>query len=145
MKKSELKQIIQEEIKAVLKEEAPKPRYKKGDKLNYRGISYTVLSDNGYVVKVVDKNDKEAMYNYNQLNQGVFKKPDYLNEKEDEMKEYTFEYAYWYGKDDDYDFDGVTVKARNEKEARDLAYAEAKKEHFHIRTSKEKFDLQKVK
>jgi hypothetical protein len=61
------------------------------------------------------------------------------------MKEYTFEYAYWYGRDDDYDFDGVTVKARNEEEARDLAYAKAKKEHQSIRTSKEKFKLVSTK
>jgi len=51
MKKSELRQIIQEEILNVLNEN----RYKEGDKLNYRGINYTVLSDSGYVVNVVDE------------------------------------------------------------------------------------------
>lgn len=146
MKISEFKQFIREEIQAVLKEEAPKPRYKKDDKFSYRGMSYTVLSDDGYVVKAVDKNGDKAMYNYNQLNAGVYKKPDYLNyiNEEGEMKEYTFEYAYWYG-EDDYDFDDVTVKARNEEEARDLAYTKAKKEHQSVRTSKEKFKLVSTK
>lgn len=80
MKLSEFKQLIREEIKSVLKEEAPKPRYKKGDRFAYRGMGYTVITDDGYVVKVVDKNGKAATFNYNQLNQGVWKKPDYLNE-----------------------------------------------------------------
>jgi hypothetical protein len=82
MKISEFKQFIREEIQAVLKEEAPKPRYKKDDKFIYRGINYTVISDNGYVVKAVSDRGDEATYNYNQLNQGVYKRPNYLNEEE---------------------------------------------------------------
>lgn len=58
-------------------------------------------------------------------------------------KEYTFEYAYWYG-EDDYDFDTVTVTAFDELEARDLAYQAARLDHRHVRTSKEKFDLIRV-
>jgi hypothetical protein len=142
MKKSVLRQIIQEEISDFFKSDSPKPKYKKGDKIKYRGTPYTVVSDSGYVVTVVDNNGKEATYNHNQLRQGVFKGFDSVNE-EDKIKEYTFQYAYWYGKDNDYDFDNVTVKASSEKEARDLAYAEARKEHKSIRTSKEEFELVK--
>jgi hypothetical protein len=90
MKKSELLQIIKEEIKAVINENTP--RYKKGDKLNYKGINYTVVSDSGYVVDVVDGKGNKSTYNYNQLNQGVFRKP--VNE-EGEMGEYRFKVKYW--------------------------------------------------
>lgn len=132
MKLEKIKQIIKEEIDNILNEEAPKPRYKRGDIFVYRGIKYIVVSDDGYVVKAMDKDKKEAMFNYNQLNQGVFKKPDYLNEEE---KEYTFKYAYWYGREDDYDFDDVTVKASSEEEARKLALEKAKEAHRRVRDS----------
>lgn len=82
MKISEFKQFIREEIQNVLKEEAPKHKYKKDDKFYYKGMSYTVISDNGYVVKALDRYGKEAMYNYNQLKAGVSQKSDYLNEEE---------------------------------------------------------------
>jgi len=142
MKLSELKIIIKEEMSNLFNSDSPKPKYKKGDKIKYRGKPYEVISDNGYIVTVKDSKDKRFTYNHNQLRQGVFKGFDSVNE-EDKIKEYTFQYAYWYGKDDDYDFDNVTVKASSEKEARDLAYAEARKEHKSIRTSKEKFQLVK--
>jgi hypothetical protein len=80
MKISELKLIIKEEIADLFNSDAPKAKYKKGDKLNYRGTPYTVVSDSGYVVTVVDDKGKETTYNHNQLRQGVYKKPDYLNE-----------------------------------------------------------------
>jgi hypothetical protein len=81
MKKSELKQIIQEEIQNVLVEaESTKPRYKKGDILTYRGTKYTVSSDNGYTVNVTDNDGKKKMFNYSQLNQGSVKKFSNLNE-----------------------------------------------------------------
>lgn len=82
MKISEFKQFIREEIQNVLKEEAPKHKYKKDDKFYYKGMSYTVVSDNGYVVKALDRYGKEATYNYNQLKAGVSQKSDYLNEEE---------------------------------------------------------------
>jgi hypothetical protein len=82
MKISEFKQFIREEIQTVLKEEAPKHKYKKDDKFYYKGMSYTVVSDNGYVVKALDRYGKEATYNYNQLKAGVSQKSDYLNEEE---------------------------------------------------------------
>lgn len=82
MKISEFKQFIREEIQNVLKEEAPKHKYKKDDKFYYKGMSYTVISDNGYVVKALDRYGKEATYNYNQLKAGVSQKSDYLNEEE---------------------------------------------------------------
>jgi hypothetical protein len=81
MKKSELRQIIQEEIQNVLVEaESSKPKYKKGDTLTYKGTKYTVSSDNGYTVNVTDADGKKKMFNYNQLNQGGVKKSNNLNE-----------------------------------------------------------------
>ena len=139
MKKSELRNIIKEEILNVLNEN----RYKEGDKLNYRGINYTVLSDNGYVVNVVDEKGNKAMYNYNQLNQGVFKKPG-LNEKEG-MKKYTFEYVHYEYKSTIKVPETVTVTASNEDEARDKAYEKAKKfceeENVKLKSSKAEFKL----
>lgn len=82
MKISELKRSIREELHKVLNEEAPKHKYKKDDKFYYKGMSYTVISDNGYVVKALDRYGKEAMYNHNQLKAGVSQKSDYLNEEE---------------------------------------------------------------
>ena len=75
MKISELKLIIKEEIADLFNSDAPKAKYSEGDKLNYRGIPYTVVSDSGYVVTVVDSKGKESAYNHNQLSQGVFRKP----------------------------------------------------------------------
>lgn len=82
MKLSKLKLIIKEEISDFFSSDAPKAKYNKGDKLNYRGINSTVVSDNGYVVTVVDDKGKESTYNHNQLRQGVYKRPDYLTEAE---------------------------------------------------------------
>ena len=143
MKKSELRNIIKEEILNVLNEN----RYKEGDKLNYRGINYTVLSDSGYVVNVVDEKGNKAMLNYNQLNQGVYKKPDYLNEKEG-MKKYTFEYVHYEYKSTIKVPETVTVTASIEDEARDKAYEEAKKfceeEYVKLKSKKEEFKLKSV-
>lgn len=82
MKKSEFKQLIREEIQSVLKEEAPKPKYKKGDTFHYKGSKCTVTSDNGYIVNVQHANGEKATYNHNQLKHGVFKKD--VNENEGE-------------------------------------------------------------
>lgn len=123
MKKSELKQIIQEEIKAILKEEAPKPRYKKGDKLNYRGINYTVVSDSGYVVDVVDGKGNKSTYNYNQLNQGVFRKP--VNEEGKQT--YEFIVKYWENRSDDKNYYTTgPIEAASEEKALEIAQAKAK-------------------
>jgi nitrogen fixation protein FixH len=137
MKKSELQQIIKEEILNILNEN----RYKEGDKLNYRGINYTVLSDSGYVVNVVDEKGNKAMLNYNQLNQGVFKKPVY----EEGNKKYTFEYVHYEYKSTIKVPETVTVTASNEDEARDKAYDKAKKfceeENVKLKSSKAEFKL----
>lgn len=52
-----------------------------------------------------------------------------------------FDYAYWYGGEDDYDFDHAEVEAFTQDEARDLAYEQAKADHRHVRSSKHKFTL----
>jgi hypothetical protein len=44
-----------------------KPQYKKGDKLTYKGTSYVVLSDNGYVVKVKSESGNIIGLNHSQL------------------------------------------------------------------------------
>jgi len=117
MKKSELKQLIREEIQNLIKEEAPKPKFKKGDSFAYRGIRYTVISDNGYVVKVEDKKGKEATYNYNQLKQGMSSpKPDFLKEE----KEIDYEVYYMYrerGNDEIETETPINVKASSKEEA----------------------------
>lgn len=116
MKKSELLQIIKEEIQDAFKKDNPKAKYKRGDKINYRGTSYTVKSDNGYVVTGTDAKGKEKTFNYNQLSQGMVK-------EESTEKEFTFDYTYRGGKggDDEFD-DDVTVKASSKEEAIDKAW-----------------------
>jgi len=48
----------------------PKTKFKKGDEFPYMGSRYTVLSDNGYVVKAKrNKDGYEIMLNYAQLNE----------------------------------------------------------------------------
>lgn len=84
MKKSQLLQIIKEEIQDIFKSDNPKAKYKKGDKINYRGTSYTVKSDNGYVVTGVDARGKEKTLNHNQLSQGMVS-------EESTEKEYSLE------------------------------------------------------
>ena len=118
MKKSELKQIIQEEILNVLNEN----RYKEGDKLNYRGINYTVLSDSGYVVNVVDEKGNKSMFNYNQLNQGVFKKPVY----EEGKQTYKFKIKYWENRGEDKNFYTTgPIEATSPEKAYEIAKAKA--------------------
>jgi hypothetical protein len=118
MKKSELRNIIKEEILNVLNEN----RYKEGDKLNYRGINYTVLSDSGYVINVVDEKGNKSMFNYNQLNQGVFKKPVY----EEGKQTYEFIVKYWENRGEDKNFYTTgPIKATSEEEAYKIAKAKA--------------------
>jgi hypothetical protein len=148
MKLSELKLIIKEEISDFFNSDAPKSKYKKGDTLNYRGTPYTVVSDSGYVVTVVDDKGKESTYNHNQLSQGIYKKPSYLNEKE-EMKKYKFEFVHYEYRSTIKVPGTLIVTASNEDEARDKAYEEAKKfceeENFKLKSSKEEFKLLSVK
>lgn len=130
MKKSELKAIIKEEIQNILKEEAPEPKFKKGDSFAYRGVRYTVVSDNGYVVKVVDKKGNEATYNYNQLKQGMSSpKPDFL--KEEDKKEIDYEVYYSYrerGNDPEETETPINVKASSKEEAIKLAKEKLEKD-----------------
>lgn len=119
MKKSELLQIIKEEIQDAFKKDNPKAKYKKGDKINYRGTSYTVKSDNGYVVTGVDAKRKEKTFNHNQLSQGMVK-------EESTEKEFTFDYTYRGGKGDDEFDDDVTVKASSKEEAIEKAWEKIK-------------------
>jgi hypothetical protein len=65
MKKSDLKQIIKEEIVKILSENAP--QFKIGDTFMFRGTKHKVLGDTGYVVKAELPNGKQITYNYNQL------------------------------------------------------------------------------
>ena len=120
MKLSDLKLIIKEEISDFFNSDAPKAKYSKGDKLNYRGMNYTVVSDSGYVV---DEKGKESTYNHNQLNQGIFRKP--VNE-EGKMEEYRFTVYYWENNSYDKNY-YITdpIKAASEKEAFEIAQAEA--------------------
>ena len=123
MKLSDLKLIIKEEISDFFNSDAPKAKYSKGDKLNYRGMNYTVVSDSGYVVTVVDEKGKESTYNHNQLNQGIFRKP--VNE-EGEMGEYRFTVYYWENNSYDKNY-YITdpILATSEEEALKIATSEA--------------------
>jgi hypothetical protein len=48
------------------------PKYKEGDVIGYGGSRYTVLSDDGYVVKAKrNKDGYEIMLNYAQLNNAM--------------------------------------------------------------------------
>jgi hypothetical protein len=117
MKKSELQQIIREEIQNALNENTPK--YKKGDTFAYKGTRYTVVSDNGYVVNVVDKNGKESTLNHNQISQGAHKS---INEMEGEDY-YTLYYIDRPFKDDP-DFEEyilLTLKASDKDSALEKA------------------------
>ena len=120
MKKSELLQIIKEEIQDAFKKDSPKAKYKKGDKINYRGTSYTVKSDNGYVVTGTDTRGNEKTFNYNQLSQGMVA-------EESKEKEFTFSYTYRGGRggDDEYDAE-ITVTAPDKETARDKAWEKVK-------------------
>ena len=51
-------------------ETQPKTKFKKGDEFPYMGSRYTVLSDDGYVVKAKrNKDGYQIMLNYAQLNE----------------------------------------------------------------------------
>lgn len=114
MKLSELKQIIKEEIQAVLNENTPK--YKKGDKLK-NGL--TVVSDNGYVVKAEDEKGNVRQYNYNQLKSiKGYEKPK-GSVMETEEKEYKV--GYWIYLVDDKEYLVLKVMASSDEEALEKA------------------------
>jgi hypothetical protein len=73
MNKQELRQLIREEISKIMDEAdetQPKTKFKKGDEFPYMGSRYTVLSDDGYVVKAKrNKDGYQIMLNYAQLNE----------------------------------------------------------------------------
>ncbi len=121
MKKSELLHIIKEEIKDAFEKNSPKAKYKKGDKINYLGNQYTVLSDNGYVITGVDSRGREKTVNHSQLKQGMV-----VSVKE-ELKEKKYYFTYTYiNKEGDKDNDEIVVTASNEEEARKKAKKEIK-------------------
>jgi hypothetical protein len=154
MKLSRIQQIIKEEVAKALNEgpysekvgNAIKSKAEgKSEKEKIKLISDYLNQDGNTKTEILNlMNDddfiSDVLQIINNKTEGITQT---INNKT-KNKEYTFEYAYWYG-EDDYDFDDVTVKARNEEEARDLAYAEARKEHQSVRTSKEKFELLSVK
>ena len=65
MKRTELKQIIKEEIIKVLNEVSP--QYKSGDTFPYRGAIMTVITDDGYVVRAKNKEGIEKTLNHKQI------------------------------------------------------------------------------
>ena len=127
MKKSELKSIIREEIKNAFEKNSPKAKYKKGDKINYLGNQYIVLSDNGYVVTGVDSRGREKTINHNQLSQGMVK-------EESKEKEYDVYYNYRAGKTGDEEGDDeVTVTASSKEEAIDKTWEKIKNKSIVIK------------
>ena len=146
MKLSDLKLIIKEEISDFFNSDTPKAKYNKGDKLNYRGMNYTVVSDDGYVVTVEDEKGKESIFNHNQLNQGIFRKP--VNE-EGEMKEYKYEFVHYEYRSTIKVPATVIVTASSPEEALDKAYEKAEafceKEYVKLKSKKEEFKLLSTK
>jgi hypothetical protein len=63
MKKSELRQIIREELKQLIPES-----HKPGDKVKYMGTSHTVVSEDEYIITLKrDEDGKIIKLNYNQF------------------------------------------------------------------------------
>lgn len=68
MKKSELKEILKEEIKRILKENM----FEEGETVMYMGEPHQVLLDNGYVIKLVSKKSgTKVTLNYSQAKERI--------------------------------------------------------------------------
>lgn len=62
-----LKQLIKEELKRVLKESM----FEVGDTVMYAGKPYKVVSDNGYIINLASKEGGKATLNYAQAKQRI--------------------------------------------------------------------------
>lgn len=69
MKQDILRSLIKEELAKKLNENQPK--FKEGDKFNFRGMKHVVLSDDGFSIKAKLESGKIKTYNYNQLKDSV--------------------------------------------------------------------------
>jgi len=125
MKKSELQQLIREEIQKALEiqtEELSKDKIKdkisklkKGDKVSVDGFTQEVVGNNGYVITLKNaKTGKEITKNYNQMIKQAF-----LRENEAEA-EVDYEVYYMYrerGNNEEETETPINVKASNKEEA----------------------------
>lgn len=62
-----IKQLIKEEIKRILKENM----FEVGDNVMYSGKPYKVVSDNGYIIMLTSKDGGKATLNYAQAKQKI--------------------------------------------------------------------------
>ena len=65
MNKSDLRNIIKEEISRAINEN--KPKFKPGEHFTYMGTNHEVIDDNGFIVTAMTKNGHRVKLNHNQL------------------------------------------------------------------------------
>ena len=77
MTESKLKQTIKEEIKRILSEDETK--FKEGDTVMYMGGEHLIISDNGYIIKLIPKkfHSKIVKLNHSQAEEKVRKREDF--------------------------------------------------------------------